>query len=414
MLKCFCVSVYFCLIVCVPGMPSYYTFFINILGFIATAFASIFLIKFLNTRPTQQKNMLNRILALGGILLLLGASRQLIMSFIACFFLSQITELADTLPFLTIFLLSSRNIFIAALCSMCCLSAGRLLLFTKPVIFISLNSYTGVLLIVGLSLVGIIVDHLYRCLTCTEDQFKVHMLMQVFRAELGIRNVTFTTQAPTNQINSTLGQPEDVTDATQCSTIPVVKIGSACFLFLEASKFIYLLVHQYVKNKKEGKISPTVDDNLQPAKPATSSRPKITRSESFQENSRKVLKRERRASLQLQRFSDPKETLPISEIVITKQKALIKYVGPGSQKKNLKGILKQLCLRTSSLITVIIVIGLVVLISDAITNDESAKLSVIAHVITERLIMFVLVLLLCVFDKDLVMHFKEKFHFPNL
>ncbi len=167
MLKCFCVSVYFCLIVCVPGMPSYYTFFINILGFIATAFASIFLINFLNTRPTQQKNMLNRILALGVILLLLGATRQLIMSFIACFFLSQITELADTLPFLTIFLLSSRNIFIAALCSMCCLSAGRLLLFTKPVIFISLNSYTGVLLIGGFlwsivdgvdGIFGIIVD----------------------------------------------------------------------------------------------------------------------------------------------------------------------------------------------------------------------------------------------------------------
>ena len=395
-------------------MPSFYTFFINILGFIATAFASIFLIQFLNTRPTQQKNMLNRILALCAILSLLGSTRQLIMSFIACFFSSQITELADTHPFLTIFLLSSRNIFIAALCSVCCLSAGRLLLYTKPVIFISLNSYTGVLLIEGLSFVGIIVDHMYRCLTCTDDQFKALMLMRVFRAGLGIQNVTFTTQATTNQRNSTLGPPEDDTDTNQCSSIPVVKIGAACFLFLEASKFIYLLVQQYIKNKKEGKISPTVDDKLQLAKPVTSSRPKITRSESFQENSSKVLIREKRASLQLQRFSDPQVTLPSSEIELPKQKARIKIVGPGSQKKNLKGIFKQLCLRTSSLITVFIVIGLVVLISDVITNDESANLSVIAHDITERLIMFVLVLLLCVFDKDLVMHFKEKFNFPNL
>ena len=64
--KPICIVVYTCLIVFVPPMPSSYTLVINFL----VCMVSIY---FLNTRPLQQKNLLN-ILLMGSLILLYSRS----------------------------------------------------------------------------------------------------------------------------------------------------------------------------------------------------------------------------------------------------------------------------------------------------------------------------------------------------
>ena len=402
--------------VCVPAMPSYYTFCVNTIGFVATTLACVFVIQFLNTRPTQQKNILNRILALSIIILLWWTTQRYIVSFLACFLTSEVTHLVNIYPLLTYFFFSVRNVVIAALCSMCCLSAGRLLLFTKPVIFISLNSYTGVMLTGFMTALGITADQLCRWLTCSGDQLKNHMSMKIFRASIGIQRDTFANQTINHQQNGTNKNSENIKNDNQCSDLPMLKIGAACFLVLEASKLLYTIAKELIKQRKESKIINAPDNTQEMVCPKIPLKQKSTRSESLPEISVLVIKKKRRKSLQILKISDCQITGTNSVITTGPTTKIIpkKNTGPRHPKKRLKGIVTQLCVRTSSLFTGFTIIGLIVLINASFSNDASVQLSVTAFVVTERMIMYTLVLLLCVFDIDIVMHFKEKFNFPNL
>ena len=395
----------------VPTMPSYYTFCINTIGFTITTFSCVFLIQFLNTRPTQHKNILNRILALSVIIHLFGETQNFIMSLIACFFTSNISKLADMYPLITLLFLSSRNIVIAALCSMCCLSAGRLLLFTNPVFFISLNSYTGVLLTGVMSILGITADHLCRWLTCSTDQLKKHMAIKIFKAGIGIQTETSSNHTVTSHQNNNNTQPKDNTDENQCTDIPILKIGAACFLFLEASKLVYTIAKEYYQHRKESKKACAAANSQEIVLSKITPKQKLKRSESLPENFVPVCKNNRRMSLQIIGVS---ESLVTSTSSVEGPTPKEKPESPRGCKKYLKRIFKQLCVRTSSLFTGFIIFGLIVLINASFSNDASVHLSVTAFVVTERMIMYTLVLLLCVFDKDIVMHFKEKFNVPNL
>ena len=395
------------MMVFVPALPSYYTFCINTIGFIITTLACVFLIQFLNTRPTQNKNILNRILALSVIFHLLGVAQNFIISLIACFFTSSMSKLADMYPLITLFFLSSRNIVIAALCSMCCLSAGRLLLFTNPVIFISLNSYTGVLLTGVMSILGISADHLCKWLTCSRDQLRENMVFITFKAGIGIQTETSSNCTVTTSLqNNNITQPKDNTDVDQCIDIPILKLGGACFLFLEASKLVYTIAKEYSQHRKESKITHAAANSQEIVLSKITPKQKLKRSESLPEISVSVSKKKRRMSLQIIGASTSSVKGPTPKEKPEKS--------PRPRKKYLKRILKQLCVRTSSLFTIFVIIGLIVLINASFSNDGSVQLSVTAFLVTERLIMFTLVPLLCVFDKDIVIHFKEQFDFPNL
>ena len=133
---------------------------------------------------------------------------------------------------------------------MCCFSAGRLLLFTKPVIFIRLHTFTGVFLTGCIGLVLITADHLYRWITCNQDELHEHSLMQIFRSELGLpqyMHKNYTTAY--SQLNNSIRHVEDIDNDHQCSDIPFQKIQSACFLLLEVSKLVFILAKEYTKHR---------------------------------------------------------------------------------------------------------------------------------------------------------------------
>ena len=415
-IKCLCLFVYISLIVCVPGMPSYYTFCINFLGFMLSTAASLLLIQFLNSRPVPQKNMLNRILVLGVTILLLGTTEHFIMSIAACFFPFQLNQLVDTYPMLSIFFLSSRNVAILCLTAMCCLSAGRLLLFTKPIIFIRVNTYTGWFCTGSIGLVLLTADHLYRWIACTKDELQQMMLMQVFRMKLGLPKYTNKNYTTASKQTNICRQMEAKEDDHQCSDIPSLKILSACFLFLELSKLVFILAKEYIKNRKTAQISPAAENELANIKP-TNLKEKIciTRAESFPKSFEPKIRKERRISLQFPGTLNLKKDKISSTMSLNPAPIPLPTV---QENRNiyLKRIIKQLCLRSSSLITIFIIIGLATLINGSITQTqgESVQFGVAAFIITERLMMYVLVVLLSVFDLDVVLYFKEKFDLPNL
>jgi len=226
------------------------------------------------------------------------------------------------------------------------------------------------------------------------------MVFKTFKAGIGIQTETNLNHTiTTSQQNNNITQPKDNTDVDHCIDIPILKIGAVCFLFLEASKLVYTIAKEYSQHRKAANSPKIALSKITPKR-------KLKRSESLPEISVPVSKKKRRMSLQIIEVSTSSVKGPTPKEKPEKS--------PRPRKKYLKEIFKQLCVRTSSLFTVFIIIGLIVLINASISKDGSVQLSVSAFLVTEKLIMFTLVPLLCVFDKDIVMHFKEKFNFPNL
>ncbi len=126
-LKTLAFFTYACLIVFTPKMPSYYTFSINTLGFTVTGFATYVLLHFLNTRPVQQKNLLNRLLVLLVSLSFLTTIRSYLLSVTACWFNEHLKEFVEAYPGLCISCMPLKHYSLAVSCGFFSFSAGRLL-----------------------------------------------------------------------------------------------------------------------------------------------------------------------------------------------------------------------------------------------------------------------------------------------
>ena len=86
---------YIVLVIFVPNMPSHYTFIITTMAYILTISTSSLIIQFLNTRPSVQKTLLNRLLAMLVLIGTLGTTRCFLMSFIACWFNSSLNNFVN-------------------------------------------------------------------------------------------------------------------------------------------------------------------------------------------------------------------------------------------------------------------------------------------------------------------------------
>ena len=194
---------YLCLVVFVPPLPNYYTFSIDVIGSTFNATASILLIHFLNSRPVAQKNLLNRLLALFTLTILIGTIRNVSMSFMTCFFHSELQELLDEFPFFPLSFLSMRitgNVEAVACCS---LSAGRLLLFSNPVYFQTLNPNKWVITATFSAFIVGFGDFIFNWITCYAwVDTPVSGIMINFCQEMGLS--LKTVEAMLDENNNTL------------------------------------------------------------------------------------------------------------------------------------------------------------------------------------------------------------------
>ena len=235
----------------VPPFPNYYTFAIDTVGFSTTMIASSLLIHFLNTRPVNQKNLLNRILALGVIVGLLSTVRNYVMAVVTCFFHSELQEFDNKFPALAASFLSMRITGGMEAVLVCCLSIGRLLLFAVPVVFHNLNPTTGVIA-VGLGVFAItVVDTAYNWITCySVVESPISSIILNFQAEMGLSSSFRVHLFNNTHLNVT---EEEIEDSYVCHPLPITPLFLLSTILLEIARLVIVL---YKKGKTLSRINP--------------------------------------------------------------------------------------------------------------------------------------------------------------
>ena len=223
----------------VPPFPNYYTFAIDTIGFLTTTIASSLLIHFLNTRPVNQKNLLNRILALGVLFGLLGTVRNYVMAIVTCFFHSELQEFYNQFPALAASFLSMRISGGMEAVIICCLSLGRLILFATPVVFHNLNPTTGVIAVCLGVFAITVVDTAYNWITCySRVETPISSIILNFQAEMGLSSYSRELSINNTHLNVT---EEDIKDSYICHPLPITPVVLLSTILLEIARLVIVL-----------------------------------------------------------------------------------------------------------------------------------------------------------------------------
>ena len=256
-LKWQCIVAYVGFIIVVPPNPSIYTFSINCLGYCVNLAASVFVIYFLNTRPLIQKNVLNRLLVLILLALILGSTRHFFVSFLSCFLSSNIYYLLETYPGI-VHLLSYRYYVLLEICLASCLSVGRLLLFTNPVVFHRFHPSHGARMSCIISLSICAADFIYGWIMCFNGPSSARIMFN-FEIANGLKeriNSNSTLEEPTNKVH-------EKEENSFCFHLPTIQVVMLFSLLMELSRIVYVLLKE-VKNMKKNPVArPTVYNSNQ-------------------------------------------------------------------------------------------------------------------------------------------------------
>ena len=230
---------YLNIILSAPPMPNHYTFAVDTAGFTLTMIAGGLLFHFLNSRPVNQKNLLNRILALFVIVVLISTLRNYTLTVWTCFFHAELQEFVDKYSAFSLSFLPMRFTGVMEAVVVCCLSIGRLILFQTPVVFHNLNPTTGVL-ISGFWVLAIpVLDMAYNCMTCFGVvENPVSEIVLNFQAETGLSLIFKKLETNTTFLNK-----EEEMEKT-CHTLPTTTILLICPTLLEFVRILGVLIRK--------------------------------------------------------------------------------------------------------------------------------------------------------------------------
>ena len=238
-IKLFCFTGYLSLIVMVPGLPNKYTFVVEFLGFTLTVIASLLILDFLSTRPIVQKNLLNRILILLVITMLLGTTRNFFMTFVTSFFHTDLQLFVDYYPFLALTFLSMRVTGVMECVTGLALSAGRLLLYTNPVLFHNINPTHGLLISIVSMIIVCCFDLTFTWISCyNTDDLPDHNIIINLYSELGLKRPS----AEVNITNLEDGKKESNEKKHICHPIPIVELLLLGAFVSEVVRFMFVLI----------------------------------------------------------------------------------------------------------------------------------------------------------------------------
>ena len=452
-IKTLCVVVYIFLIIIVPDVPNIYTFFIDCMGFTITMLAASFLLSFLNTRPTAHKNLLNRILALFTVFSMLAVLRSFLISALACFWNSELRLLVEKFPTLTAGLLSPRFCTILELVALCSLSAGRLLLLTHPATFHNIHPTSLGAYVAGSSAVGVsTLDFIYGLVMCSENSNTLTLFH--FKLETGIisyanGNLSLKGQFSKNfsledqfnrdsnleyrfsrnssledQFNRNSNQNDQFTrnlspdydlvnidgslDET-CTMPPTTTILLASMVLLEIAKIVFVLVKEYIKMKKANQVEPVLSQiiihpaqapNQQPERSRT-----LHRSESFPENHGPMVTRDQRSN------SMPILPGPIVEVTSVNMDVSEpepeQIPGLNKHLELAKDVAKQMCWRTSTIMTLFVIIVLSCLTIFAAKNGYQNLNNAGPKLTLTRISSYILIVVMVSFDRDILKYLYD-------
>ena len=392
-------------------MPSLYTFTINCIGLVTALSASTLLISFLNSRPSAQKNLLNRILALLTIFLMFGTVRNFLVSLIACFWNTELKEFINDYPALSTGLLSFRTCSIIESVLACLLSGGRLLLVLNPAMFHNINPASTWAVVAGIvAIILTALDFTYGFFICNKYSKTNPIFM--LKAETGIAVEIEVNPFSDGSLNNT-GQNNDLNDSS-CKILPTVTILVCCMIVLELVKLVWLFLKEFRKVKKDKKIEPIQMNHIRPDPSQIAGSSKrlrkkktIQRCESFPKMSKPGTTR--RNSLCL--------SLTMSEAMIKKvakeppRSPLNPDASPIAvinKRELFKRVIEKYVFRTASFITIVALVEIIVTLCVALKYaGESGTWTQIA---LSRLVAYVLVVVIVSCDKDIMFYLSTLLH----
>ena len=448
-MKVIFILVYACYIIFVPAPPNLYTIIVNCVGFTAAIFSSSLLLNFLNTRPVAQKNFMNRILALGTTVHICRISKHFVFSLIVFSWETETNKLVKAHLTPVVALLSERYYTILETSLLCALSSGRLLLFIKPVMFQNIHPTTGGIIASATAIGVTILDFLFGWMTCRhssqsnliknfKDEFGLHEVFDGFIDESKRifspedRNTSYEASIHLLEGKNFSSESQHNTSSS-CSPyfsfptdVPTVIIMTSIFIVLELAKPIYVCRQEYMKMKKARKVDPEmgISQFKKNSTRRTRTQPVYQRSNSMPLNTKKV--NLRRFSLQSSPYQteinrtmgQPVENVSPTGISETlgKSKANAPFVKALQIKPSpniathIPNVLRKLLLRTSSLLTLFVLVGISIYIFIYFLVPNSSWRTVIQLTLT-RFNIYVLLVLVVVFDKDVLAYLSDMLHF---
>ena len=403
-LKTLAFFTYACLIVFTPEMPSYYTFSINTLGFIVTGFATNVLLHYLNTRPAQQKTLLNRLLVLLVSLSFLTTIRSYLLSVAACWFNALLKEFVEAYPHLCISCMPLKHYSLAVSSGFFSFSAGRLLLFSSPATFNNINPSLWAM-IAGFTCISVSVidstSHRISCSIIPKDNFG--SIMYILKGELGILNLT--------RFNKSLVEVDWKDKAEEpCSYFPTLLVVLLLALVLEGIKICTAVYRKVVQVHRQATVFPVTAAKMTMKMPRKKT--KLHRSESFPTISKPNVENRRRQSLQLPKH--PAKTTRSNKIQFLKTTG--KQVASIRKKHRidleLRKLMSLLCMRSVTFITVFVIISTLILSMIFIMHIQERSSSIVlqANSVIGRISVYVINCALVIYDKDILEHIMIMFN----
>ena len=233
---------YFLFISLVPGSPSYYRLLVNTVGTLLSLLSLGFLELYLNSRPLDQKNILNSQLNLIVYFQIAFAIREW-MGSIAGSMLRNITiMMLNVCPGVLMALLDPRHYSLGLVTAYCTMSVSKILLIIAPVTFQNLNSSKGFWSSLLAALLVPSVERILNLIKCGDFTMKVedpfyHALM--IRDELGLTNFVFE--------NVTASKEE----TKSCAYFPTLVFVIIVIVTLEMIRLTILIIMETRKKKQE-------------------------------------------------------------------------------------------------------------------------------------------------------------------
>ena len=419
------VLVYACAIVVIQPESNPYNFIIDSFGFAMSILSSSFLLIFLTSRPQGEKNLINRVLTLIMICFLLNTARCFLLSITVNLWAHNLIEFAETYPTLATIFLSSRC-YANVLTSLLTVKVSvRLLLYVKPVMFHYIPPITGGVIagLISLSITTLDSSYWSTCRNWNSTR------MEIVETETRLQGILDMNKTTEKEPNTTVGSSNCKLFDTENQNLtaegklnvnlrnrveegffcypPTRLILLALFLLLEISKYLYVGLKEYKKQKKRRKVNPiNVSMKKMPPILKTNNRVKLQRSKSLEGKPKNC--QQRRFSLQpVGKKKDLSVTKDPIKTICQPEAGLISNNRKG---KKVSDVLKDLLLRSSSILTLYVLVELVLVLICAI-NSPASSLKRIAASTNVRLTAYVLPVVLVFSDEDVMSFLGNLFRF---
>ena len=377
-----------------PQMSSYYNFAVSTVGYISTMTASVLIIQFLNSRPPDQINLLNRLLALLLLAAALAATRCYFLTNIACWANQELAQFVENHQLFSSTVLSLNTY--SAICASCFLAlcGGRLLLFACPQLYVRLPPRVTAF-IVGSVSVSISILNNVNYTTCTHfADSKSHALLNHVREELGI------VKSIVSLNKTSVGNLTAETHEKVGCLLPTNGILLVIAIVLEIVKTVISVLREYKKQIKKSNLILMTTVGKKPKSY------QLQRSETFP-NIRKSL-------LTLQANSGRSKSCPcpcpclkaankaeLTDAELTDDQTTI---AQHTKQTIVTKILLDICLRSATIIMLCAIFAILTVffngISSRSTNSTVSSLGVAVNIATGRLLYYCMAMAILIYDVD--------------